>query len=171
MYFLDFDRTLFDTDAFIEHLTNRSDTANLSYESKAKFAAALNDKVMEGTLSFSPGELAQFVYADVAEFLRAMGNEATIITYGNSALQKLKIVNALAGIPRVSVFYTGETRKGEYLAPRLEFYGTSVLVDDSLLELELARKTCPSLQLFQMDRGEMSVHNTFKVITSLSELP
>lgn len=171
MYFLDFDRTLFDTDAFIDYLKTRSDTCALSYGDEMTLAGELNMLAEKEELHFADAELETFIYGDVREFLRSAGNEATIITYGNPALQKLKIANALRGIPRLSVFYTGDTRKGAYLTSRLAFYGESLLVDDTVAELEVAEQLCPNLRLFRMNRRGGEPEDRWDVITSLTELP
>lgn len=171
-YFLDFDRTLFDTDAFVAHLVKRPDAELfLSHESEEMLAAVLNRLCEEGKVSFAPDELKPFVYADVPEFLRMAGNEAIILTFGNPKLQKLKIENALAGIPRVSVLYT-DIRKGEFMKDRIMAYGASpVCVDDRAVELESLALHCPSAKLFEMRRDGGKGDGRWPVIHTLAELP
>ncbi|MDB5264437.1 MAG: hypothetical protein JWN64_8 [Parcubacteria group bacterium] len=170
MYFLDFDRTIFKTDDFIEYLKYRPGTEHLSSLEEPELASTLDAMAVRGELTFEPGELRQFVYADSPEFLRFAGNEATIITFGNTALQKIKIQSALHGIPRISVFYTDTVRKGLYLLPRLASYGKSVLVDDSAVELESAAD-CLGLGLYEMRRDKEPGDGRWPVISSLNELP
>jgi hypothetical protein len=172
MYFLDFDRTLFDTDAFVGHLMKRADTLKLKTSSEEQLAEILNTLSEQGELAFAPGELKKFVYADVPETLRSLGNEAVILTYGNPTLQKLKITNALEGIPRISVLYTGNTRKGEFMQERIAGYGVDALhVDDRIIELENLSEHVPHIRLFEMRRDGELGDGRWPVIHSLSELP
>lgn len=172
MYLLDFDRTLFDTDAFVAHVLRRADVASLHNETEEALASTLATLVARGELAFAPGELAPFVYRDVSEFLRAAGNEAVILTFGDPALQKLKIDSALAGIPRVSALYTSDERKGAFMRERIGAYGAAPLfVDDRAIELEDMARACPSVRLFEMRRDRASGDGRWPVIRSLAELP
>lgn len=172
MYFLDFDRTLFDTDAFKEYLKAHPGAAELSGEPREDLGRALNDRVRTGELSFAPGELARFVYQDVPEFLRMLGNEAMILTYGNPELQRIKIASALAGIPRVQALYSGEMRKGEFMKDRIAGYGVAALfVDDTPLELELMTAAAPGVRCFEMRRDGAPGDGRWPVVRSLTELP
>ncbi len=173
MYFLDFDRTLFDTDTFIEHLVKRPGAERyVHHKNEELLASALNTLVQKGEMVFTPDELKPFVYADVPEFMRMAGNEATILTFGNPELQKLKIDNALAGIPRVSVLYTADIRKGVFMKERIIGYGAScVFVDDRALELEDMALHCPGVRLFEMRRDGKEGDGRWPVIRTLAELP
>jgi len=152
MYFLDFDRTLFNTDAFIASMQSR--------------LAALDD------LSFAPGELTPFIYSDVPEFLRALGNEAVIVTHGNPVLQRMKIESALAGIPRVSAIYVNQELKGPHLATRLAGSGARALfVDDTPLQLESVETHCPAVALYEMRRDGGTGDGRWPVVRSLLDLP
>mgnify|MGYP006361825151 CR=1 FL=1 len=133
-YYLDFDRTIFDTDAFVAYW-------------QARVAADGGQEEQ-----FAPGELSQFLYADAAQFLRDKENAVTIITFGTADFQEAKIKSALHGIPRMSVMYTGEVRKGDFLAPHTHLHADAVLVDDSPEELEILARTCPDLGLYEIRR-------------------
>lgn len=170
-YFLDFDRTIFDTDAFIAHLLAKPDIERLRHESEEELGRILDDLVKAGAVSFAPGELTPFVYPDVPEFLRMAGNSAVILTYGNPALQKLKVENALAGIPRVSALYT-QVRKGEFMRDRIAAYGSeTIAVDDRDFELESLAAECPKTRLYEMRRDSAAGDGRWPVIHSLTELP
>jgi FMN phosphatase YigB (HAD superfamily) len=173
VYFLDFDRTLFDSDAFVAHVLERHGGTYHAKEPEERLQAAVAASFEKADIAFAPGELAPFVYRDVPEFLRAAGNEAIILTFGNPALQKLKIENALAGIPRVSVLYTNDRRKGMFLKERIAAYAGSspVFVDDRTIELEDMERECPSVRLFEMRRDGGVGDGRWPVIHSLSELP
>src|SRR3989344_3941979 len=151
MYFLDFDRTLFDTEAFI---------------------ASMQSRLEAGDLSFAPGELALFIYPDVPEFLRALGNEAVIVTHGNPVLQRMKVESALTGIPRVSVIYVDQEPKGPRVARRLAGSGVPALFsDDTPLELASVETCCPNIRLFEMRRDGGVGDGRWPVVRSLFDLP
>lgn len=173
MHFLDFDRTLFDTEAFFAFLGERFNEPLPETDiERVQLAARLASRVASGGLTLAPGELAPFVYADVPEFLRALGNEAVIVTYGDEALQRMKIESALAGIPRVSAIYVGESRKGPHLARRLAISSTRALfVDDTPLELESVAAHCPEVSLYEMRRDGEVGDGRWPVIRSLYDLP
>lgn len=172
MYFLDFDRTVFDIDTFIEYLNTHSIAGQWSHLPEMEFAGMLNTAVAEGVLSFTPGELSQFLYQDAARFLRDKENGVMLITYGNAALQRAKVDSALTGIPRISTMYTGEVQKGDFIAPHIGMYGAApVFVDDTVLELEILSARCPNASLYEMRRDGKPGDGRWPVIHSLSELP
>ena len=173
MYFLDFDRTLFDTNAFIESLRVRPETESLfTDEANMSIAQTLGRMSETGAFSFSAGELSRFVYPDVPEFLRMLGNEATIVTSGNPVFQQMKIASALAGIPRISALYVGDEPKGPFLALRHASYGgTQIFTDDRPVELESVAEHCPSIRLFEIRRDGTLGDGRWPIIHSLSELP
>lgn len=172
MYFIDFDRTAFDTDSFIESLKTHPVAAQFSTLSEPALSTALNTAVADGILSFTPGELSLFLYEDAGRFLRDKENGVMLITYGNEALQRAKVESALHGIPRISTIYTGEVRKGEYLAPHIRMYGQSpVFVDDSIVELETMMNTCPGVVIYEMRRDGGVGDGRWTAIDSLSKLP
>lgn len=173
MYFLDFDRTLFDTNAFIEFLRVRPGTESLfTDEENMPVAQTLGRMSEAGALSFATGELAPFVYPDVPEFLRMLGNEAAIVTSGNPVFQQMKIASALAGIPRISALYVGDEPKGPFLALRHASYGgVQIFTDDRPIELESVAVHCPSIRPFEIRRDGALGDGRWPVIRGLSELP
>lgn len=170
-YYLDFDRTLFDTDSFYMYLTERQELKEVAKLPVTEFAIELNRMTAEGLLAFVPGELSRFLFQDAASFLREKENAVTIITYGSAAFQESKVKSALAGIPRMSVMYTDEVRKGDYLAPHTHLHVGAVLADDSVVELEILAEKCPALKLFEMRRDGKDGDGRWPVIRTLSELP
>lgn len=188
-YFLDFDRTLFDTDAYNRSLLDRTECASIKDELSVILSAPYSelgsdsperkiawDKVsalmQEGTLSFAPGELTPFVYPDVVEFLRQLGNEAIVITYGEKLRQKIKVESALAGIVRLTVLYTGDQHKAEFLTsyPHL-IPGKALFVDDYARELENMAGAFPHVSLYQMCRTSVEGDGRWPIISTLHELP
>lgn len=170
-YFLDFDRTLFDTDSFIVYLSERPDIGSITQQEEMTLAAILDERAKDGSLVFEPGELSRFLYPDAAAFLREKENAVTIITFGNPALQEIKVKSALFGIPRMAVMYTGGVRKGEFLAPHTHLHEGAIAVDDSPLELEVLAGSCAPIQLYEIRRDGGKGDGRWPVIRSLTELP
>lgn len=154
-YFLDFDRTLFDTDGFVAYAAKHISLEGDCIEGMA-VASVLVSRAEEGSLVFEPGELSRFLYEDAASFLREKENAVTIITFGNKALQELKIKSALHGIPRMSVMYTGDVRKGDFLKPHTHLHEGALAIDDSPIELEILSRGCPGLALREIRRDGTS---------------
>lgn len=188
-YFLDFDRTLFDTDAYNQFLLSHPGCASFRDELATVLAQGrdetklpsmertavwdkLSDAFSSGAITFAPGELSPFVYHDVAEFLRHMGNEAIIITYGERTRQKAKLESALAGTVRLTVLYTEDSLKAEYLQkyPHL-VPANAIFVDDVVEHLEGIATAFPHVALFEMRRDGGAGSGRWKTIHSLTELP
>jgi hypothetical protein len=167
-YYLDFDRTIFDTDAFKEYVRGLPGNEALQACSPEELGPAI---VALKDLSFAPGELSRFLYPDAAQFLRDKENAVTIITFGDRAFQEAKAKSALYGIPRMSVMYTGDIRKGKHLAPHVHLHADAILVDDAPLELEILAAECPRLQLYEIRREGGEGDGRWPIIESLTELP
>ena len=164
-YFLDFDHTLFDSARYLSALAARF---GLSEE---EVIPEYHRQLEEGRFSFTPGELALYLYPDVPEFLRMIGNSGIILTYGDPIVQRAKIESALAHIPRVTVFYAGSEKKGTYLKQRLLAFSDPIFVDDLPEHLENMQEECPTVRLFEMRRDGGSGDGRWPVIRSLTELP
>ena len=165
MYFLDFDRTLFDTDAFCALAQTHPSAADKTFSS--------NEMLELHALSLAAGpDPAQCLYVDVPEFLRALGNEAVIVTFGDPVLQRMKVEKALRGIPRITALYTGNELKGTFLASRAMSYGArSIFVDDRPLQLESVSEHCPAIRVYEMRRDGEAGDGRWPVVHSLTELP
>ncbi len=188
-YFLDFDRVLFDTDAYQWSLLDLPTLASLAPRLRSVLEAKrdqtltggteridvwneISSLIHSGALTFPPGALTQYVYADVSEFLRAVGNEAIILTFGERERQRIKIESGLAGIPRLTVMYIEVGTKAEYLAERSLYNGGPALfVDDRPVELEAMAALYPQMKLFEMRRDGAAGDGRWPVISSLSALP
>lgn len=171
-YFLDFDKTLFNTDAFIGYLCEKINTPELAKLPQSERNDVALSAYETGKITFEDGELAQFVYGDVAEFLRLAANNATIVTFGSPGLQKAKIENALSHIPRLQVVYTLGKDKGPFVKEQLGESGSeSVFVDDAVALLESVALSCPNAHIFEMRRDGKPGDGRWRVVTSLYELP
>lgn len=170
-YYLDFDRTVFDTGAFKSYVSELPGNEALKALGDAELGPAIVERSREGRLSFAPGELSRFIYPDAAAFLREKENAVTIITFGDRELQEAKTKSALHGIPRMSVMFTEDKQKGRFLAPHTHLHVDALLVDDSPAELEVLAAECPKLSLFEMRRDGGQGDGRWPMIHALSELP
>lgn len=170
-YYLDFDRTIFDTESFKDLVRDMPGNEHLKGCARDELSPAIGALIKAGTLTFEPGALSRFIFPDAATFLREKENAVTIITYGDPFVQEYKAKNALFGIPRMSVMYTGDVRKGNYLAPHTHLHADACMADDLPLELELVANECPRLQLFEMRRDGEAGDGRWPVIRTFSELP
>ncbi len=172
MYFLDFDRTIFDTDRFMVDLREDLVAGPLFEKADGNRPLFVDLYVAEPSFGFAPGELSKYLYPDAAGFLREKENGVMIITYGVRRFQEAKVESAITGIPRISTIYTNDVRKGEVIGPHIGMYGTSpVFVDDAPIELEIFSARCPGAQIFEMRRDGGAGDGRWPVIRSLSELP
>ena len=172
IYFLDFDRTVFDTDTFKDYLSIRERDPRIVEEPEADVARMLNERTHSGALTFSPGELTRFLYPEVSTFFIRTGNAAIIITFGNIALQQAKLESALQGIVHPEVLYTGDVLKGQYLKAWPRYDGQeATFIDDRVMELEAMAQEYPNMHLFEMRRDGKQGDGRWPVIRSLDELP
>lgn len=170
-YYVDFDRTIFDTDTWKAYMRGLPGMEELEDVADADMSSWLAAKANAGELSFAQGELSRFVYPDAATFLREKENAATIITSLNPVFQEMKVKSALYGIPRLSVMYTGDILKGEFLGPHTHLHADAIAVDDLSPQLESFALHCPDLALFEMRRDGGEGDGRWPVIRSLAELP
>lgn len=189
MILLDFDRTLFDTDAFYKFLINEEacaaykDELAILFEKKREKVFSTEDErtklldritasIVDGSLQFPPGSLTQFLYPDVVLFLKSMENNAIVITHGERVRQQAKVEGALSGIPRLTIWYTELAPKAEFLAHTTAWLGPKpLLVDDLPQELERVNVTRPDFTLIEMRRDREKGDGRWPVAHSLGELP
>lgn len=171
-YFLDFDRTLFDTDSFKRYLASRDHDASITGEPEEDVARRLNELVRSGTLSFALGELAPFVYEDARLFLTAHADEVTIITFGNVEFQRIKVESALSQEYAAQSLYTGDVLKGDFLSSSPSYAGERAwYVDDRVHELERMQETCPQIVAYEMRRDGGEGDGRWSVLRSFNDLP
>ncbi|MDO8523979.1 MAG: hypothetical protein Q7R74_01990 [bacterium] len=188
-YFLDFDRTLFDTNAFTRSLISNPACADFRDDIEAavttdrgestaggtgryKLWESLAALCQHGSLTFAPGELAEFVFPDVPVFLKHHGNQSVIVTYGATAFLKAKIESALAGPLMERVIYTHDREKGIALKGLLQdFPKPYVLVDDLATQLDSVAEHCPEVSLYEIRRDGKEGSGHYPVIHSFAELP
>jgi hypothetical protein len=185
-YYLDFDRTIFDTPAFKRMLAARptilqlwtqlqevleeiADPAGTGSKRKA-FGEALGTFLSTGRFIFMPDELRKYLYPDVPEFLRKHGENCTIVTYGVQAFIMAKVTNALTEFPLDKIVYTSR-RKGRTIRKLTEEEsGPYAFVDDAIFQLASVTKWCPNVSVVEIRRDGKPGDGRWKVIRSLDEL-
>jgi hypothetical protein len=167
-YLLDFDRTLFDTEAFKRMLSERFFTGEpyVSVDVVARF----HEDGRSGALTFAPGELASFVYDDARVFIERYASEIAIITYGDPALQRMKVESAFPTFTG-TVHYTGQERKAYYLEQMAQSEGEVCVVDDAPIELAAWTERFPGFSLYEIRRDGAPGDGRWQVIRSCAELP
>ena len=188
-YFLDFDRTLFDTDTFTKTLVIHPACADFRDDIEAATITGRNQSIAGGSgryqlweslsalcengiLTFAPGELRKFVFPDVPDFLERHGKDSVIMTYGAPAFLKAKIESSLAGLPIEKVIYTHDKEKGIAVQhAEKEFPAPFTLVDDLASQLDSVKQYCPDVFLYEMRRDGKEPSGRHTVIHSLAELP
>jgi hypothetical protein len=168
-YFLDFDRTLFDTDALIAYMAERADTKDIYSLPEDEIKKELGRRAEDGRLMFAPGELARFVYPDSEDFLNRH-LDAIVVTHGNAALQRLKVENVFSHLATKVFYTTEEFRKGQYLKEKLSAPRDGVFVDDRPVELESVTEYCPTFRVFEMRRDGKEGSGKYPVVHDLAEL-
>lgn len=189
-YFLDFDRTLFDTDAYYPYLLKKSAIAPIHDQLEAIIAGKRDQTltggieridawdrvsalIKEDMLTFEPSELRPFVYPDVFERLRVIGAETVILTFGERERQRIKIESGLADVSVREVHYIEQGSKAEFLvaAGSSKKDESTIFVDDRPVELEAMAIAFPETMLYEMRRDGGAGDGRWPVIRSLTELP
>lgn len=148
--YLDFDRTLFDTERF--KLSNSAEKEGFEY-----------------------GELSNFLFSDVISFLvEYTKNKPEIITFARDRKwQEEKVLSSGIG-QYVQSIHIVEGVKGEFLALLLENIPQSEpiwFVDDDPTQLLSVREHCPHVVCVQMARyAEPKIENIPHYVADLSEL-
>jgi len=154
-YFIDFDRTIFDTDAF---------------KSRYGLMHMLMTFFATGRSGFAPSELQKYLYPDVPAFLEAHGADTLVVTYGVEAFIMAKVSSALAKFPLKRIVYTAE-KKGHIMKKLCaEIPGPYRFIDDAVFQLASVARHCPSVELFEMRRDGRVGDGRWKVIHNLDEL-
>jgi len=160
-YILDFDRTVFDTEAF--------------YEATAGHANMFTPRIWDEFLT------DDFIYPDVAAFVaRAAGARFTIVSasadkYGREAVayQERKVRSSWLGT-RADGVHIVPGLKGEVVKGLLHTNETTVFIDDSVLQLNDVSKRAPDVSCLQIVRPtavvDISISSQHLVIYSLETI-
>jgi len=183
-YFLDFDRTIFDTPSFKKSAARRPTILQLMGQLKSAIAEMANPKtgdseqrairrmwgtfLSHGRFGFSPEELKQFLYPEVSAFLAE--NDCTIVTYGVEMFIRAKVTSALTDLPETHIVYT-PNRKGRTIRKLTEGKeGPFMFVDDAHFQLESVGRHCPDVILMEIRRDGQAGDGRWPVIKTLDEL-
>ncbi len=183
-YFLDFDRTIFDTDQFIVSLEKRPTLRELMHQfyetieeffasgqkisRRRRFFKTWGTFLSHGRFMFSSRELQGFLYPDVPEFLRT--HDCTIVTYGVRAFITAKVTTALSNMPLTDIVYTSR-KKGRSI--RRLTKGTTekcIFVDDMVFQLDSVARWCPQVEVIEIRRNNGTGDGRWRIIHSLEEL-
>lgn len=183
-YFLDFDRTVFDTDAFKKSIRRHPTVLELWRQFKAataEFFAPTGHKVRRqmffktwgtflshGRFAFTPEELREFLYPDAIAFIAT--HDCTIVTYGVRAFITAKVTTALTDIKLADTVYTSR-KKGRTLRRLTEGANDiCVFIDDMPFQLDSVEKWCPHVKVIEMRRNKASGAGRWRVIHSFDDL-
>ena len=156
-YFIDFDRTIFDTPAFKKELSFRKRTLAVFFR--------------HGRFIFLPDELRKFLYPEVEDFFAKHGHEITIVTYGVKMFITAKVAATLADFPVDAIVYTHK-KKGHVLRKLIaKEEGPYAFIDDMVFQLESVSKRCPTVKVFEMRRDGRAGDGRWPVVHSLNDLP
>ena len=185
-YFVDFDRTVFDTPAFKKAFAKRATLPELlrqlgvvlkeavspdrKISIRLVFSRALGTFASHGRLGFTPDELRGYLYPDAIAFFETHAAETTIVTFGVRAFITAKVANALTDVPLHDIVYTPR-KKGRTLR-RLtrDRSGPLTFVDDAVFQLASVSRACPELEVVEMRRDGREGDGRWRVIRSFDEL-
>ncbi len=185
-YFLDFDRTIFDTPAFKRAFKSRPSISELLHQLKEAIAEAfsatrslsrrriftrtLGTYFSHGRFFFVPEELRTYLYPDAVKFFGEHAKECSIVTYGVQAFITAKVTSALADLSIADVVYT-HRKKGPVIRRLTENQeGPFIFIDDAHFQLESVSKACPKVQCFEIRRDGNPGDGRWPVISSLDDL-
>lgn len=179
MFFLDFDRTLFDSDCLFEEVLLGHEVlqeeARLAWEQpsgskeRQEFYRFAGTHVEQGNFSVDPGAFAKYVYPDALQFLKTYGEQVVIITYSDDVTFQKHKVEATGLHTLVSgVLYTKDP-KGPVLRKEFPEKPTGFFVDDSPAQLASVSHECPWLTPVEMRRDEKESTGHYKTVKNFEE--
>ncbi len=189
MYFLDFDRTLFDNDAFQKYLGTLDVPHDIEEKLRTVYAYARDESLdggderkrlwieieeWFGTSYDFTDTLAQFVFPDVLEFLAKHGGEAILVTTARVPSfheAKVRSSGIIGHVFRTVYLPKGEGKSGVISELTREFPPPYCFVDDLVPQLDDVHERCPEVALYEMRRDGGQGSGRYATIRSLSELP
>lgn len=182
-YFVDFDRTLFDTPAWKVVVRSRpsivellTDLEHLLLEARSLkefrhfwhlFTRTLGTFLSHGRFLFTSEEVSHYLYPDSPAFIQT--HDVVIVTYGARAFITAKVTSALHELPVQEVVYT-KRHKGRTLARLARKYpGPHVFIDDAVFQLASVARWCPEMTLIEMRRDGASRDGRWPVAKNFTE--
>jgi diacylglycerol kinase family enzyme len=185
-YFLDFDRTVFDTESFKRAVANHPSIGELVHQFKEVvietfahsrsmsrrriFSRTLGTYMSHGRFTFLPQELKDYLYPDAVDFFARHGKDATIVTYGVRAFITAKVTSALSHLELKDIVYTPRKKGGTIKRLMQNEEGPFVFVDDAHFQLESVQKACPDVKVIEIRRDGQEGDGRWPVIRSFKEL-
>jgi len=188
-YFLDFDRTLFDYESYRSYLITLPEFARfkdriLLLSGKDDVASTQKRRALweeldlwyeQGGYTFTPNELARFMFPDALDFLRAHGAGSIIITSGGMSVvfqtDKIKSSGAAEMVAEVRYLRGRNLSKGpEILALCKHYTPPFVFVDDLVEQLDHVATAVSGVSLFEIRRDGKEGSGKYPVIHTLNEL-
>jgi hypothetical protein len=177
-YFLDFDRTVYDTDAFKRSIARRPTlfvllaqlkvaikeffSSTRSMTRRRHFLRTWGTFLSHGRFTFMPEELREFLYPDVIGFLKT--HDCTIVTYGVRAFITAKVTTALSDLPLTDIVYTSR-KKGRTIQRLTTDAGDEcTFVDDKVFQLVSVAKWCPEVKVIEIRRDHGPGNGSWPVI-------
>lgn len=182
IYFLDFDRTLFNFDSFIEKVIEKYPEIKSDIESIAMFPSGAPerqvvwDKVFEliqrRALSLSDEEFAACLFEDVLPFAEKHSKDIVIATSGNPEFQEYKLQKTLSQYAFQDILICDvNSRKGDMIHTWLgDNKPPAVFVDDSQKHLKSVSEKCPWISVLEMRRDTQSGSGEFPVVHALKNV-
>jgi hypothetical protein len=183
-YFLDFDRTIFDTVSFKKAIKRRPTVLELLRQLKVSvremitpthpvgrrstFLKTFGTFLSHGRFAFTTEELRRFLYPEVPEFLQ--NHDCTIVTYGVRAFITAKVTTALSDLPLVDIVYTSRKKGRTIKRLTQEAKDECTFVDDAIFQLESVTAHCPDVTVIEIRRDDGPGDGRWNVIHSLSDL-
>jgi hypothetical protein len=183
-YFLDFDRTVFDTDAFKISIARRPTVLELMRQFRSaaseffsrdetttrrrRFFRTWGTFLSHGRFAFTPEELKHFLYPDVPAFLAA--HDCTIVTYGVRAFITAKVTTALTDLPLTDIVYTSRKKGRTIKRLRAQTDDRCTFVDDMPFQLASVAQWCPDVAVVEIRRDQGPGTGRWPVIHSLDAL-
>ncbi len=182
-YFLDFDRTIFDTPAFKKSVEKRPTLAEVLRQIPGvaaelfkphedsrlrRFRRMLGTFASHGRFSLTPTDLKKFLYPEVEAFFAT--HDCTIVTYGVESFIRAKVTGALTDLRVSGVVYTSQKKGKTIRKLSAAKDGPCVFIDDAHFQLESVAKHCPKVAVIEMRRDAQPGDGRWPVITSLNEL-
>ena len=190
-YFLDFDRTIFDTESFLPYLAGFPALSHLrtaihsvlmkgrgqtlsSDEDREELWKTINEMYKDGSLEFKDRELAPFVFPDAVEFLEEHGSQSVVVTSAgfDNLFQERKLTSSgVAALVVHTEFVIAGNPKGPVIAKLLELYPAPyVFIDDLVPQINSVALSCPSVTAYEMRRDRALGAGKYPVIQSFAEL-
>lgn len=188
MYFLDFDRTLFNYEAFrayfvdlpqmdqfrprIQSLTGVSTPE--AKEGRKKLWGEIDRWYASGGYEFKKEELARFLYDDALAFLEKHGSQVVIVTSGGEEIhyQKDKVASSGAlALVKDAKFLPGRDLSKGYVVKELvrEHRGNHTFIDDLPWQLDEVKREAPEVSVIEMRRDRAPGCGRYPVIHSFED--